>query len=259
MDEVKAARERLSGVWTVGYVEDNWRERLVNDVHTLLSDHARLTAEVERLATPGPLEPQGVEVREAVEYYAKQYMGGCTEADLHLGTLLHAVQSPRLTGHPDDVAVDLFSAAMKEKLAAKRAEGRGGWNDPDKCSIGFLVSLLHGHIQKGDPVDIANIAMMLWSRGLRGNGSVPAPRRVPRTRGRKLIQDHTRGRCEVETVQQEIERLQAKDDNSWCSRRYYIWSLWNLCGGDLWFSYGEAEDWMWQILFEEMTTPRINY
>lgn len=50
MDDVKAARERLSGVWTVGYVEDNCRERLVNDVHTLLSDHARLSAEVERLS-----------------------------------------------------------------------------------------------------------------------------------------------------------------------------------------------------------------
>lgn len=74
--------------------------------------------------------------------------------------------------HPDrsdDEAVDLFAAAMKEKLAAKRAEGRGGWNDPAKCSIEFLVSLLHGHVQKGDPVDIGNIAMMLWNRGVRGN------------------------------------------------------------------------------------------
>jgi hypothetical protein len=44
--------------------------------------------------------------------------------------------------HPDDIAVDLFAAAMKRKLARKRAEGRCGWNDPDKCDVSFLADLL---------------------------------------------------------------------------------------------------------------------
>ena len=41
--------------------------------------------------------PTDAAVREAVEYYCDKYMGGVSEADLHLGTLLRAVQAPRLT------------------------------------------------------------------------------------------------------------------------------------------------------------------
>lgn len=67
--------------------------------------------------------------------------------------------------HPDDAAVDRFASAMKQKLAEKRVEGRGGWNDPKQCSIAFLIELLHEHMSKGDPVDVGNFAMMLWNRG----------------------------------------------------------------------------------------------
>jgi len=66
--------------------------------------------------------------------------------------------------HPDDAAVDLFAAAMKEKLARKRQEGRGGWEDKEACPPGHLQKLLVEHLAKGDPVDVANFAMMLWSR-----------------------------------------------------------------------------------------------
>jgi hypothetical protein len=66
--------------------------------------------------------------------------------------------------HPDDVAVDRFAAAMKEKLAVKRAQGRGGWDDPEQCSLDYLVRLFHDHVSKGDPIDIGNFAMMLWNR-----------------------------------------------------------------------------------------------
>jgi len=67
--------------------------------------------------------------------------------------------------HPDDAAVDRFAAAMKAKLAEKRAEGRGGWDDPAQCSTGFLARLLREHVEKGDPLDVGNFAMMLWNRG----------------------------------------------------------------------------------------------
>lgn len=67
--------------------------------------------------------------------------------------------------HPDDAAVDRFAAAMKAKLAAKRADGRGGWDDKDQCSQQFLSDLLRGHVDKGDTVDVANFAMMLHQRG----------------------------------------------------------------------------------------------
>lgn len=66
--------------------------------------------------------------------------------------------------HPDDIAVDRFAAAMKEKLAVKRAQGRSGWDDPEQCSLDYLVRLFHDHVSKGDPIDIGNFAMMFWIR-----------------------------------------------------------------------------------------------
>lgn len=69
--------------------------------------------------------------------------------------------------HPDDLAVDRFSAEMKAKLAKKRAEVRGGWDRKDECSAEFLSQLLREHVEKGDPVDVGNLAMMLQQRGER--------------------------------------------------------------------------------------------
>lgn len=69
--------------------------------------------------------------------------------------------------HPDDLAVDRFAAAMKAKLAAARAKGRSGWDDPAQCSVEYLASLLIEHISKGNSgnfEDIANLAMMLHQR-----------------------------------------------------------------------------------------------
>lgn len=69
--------------------------------------------------------------------------------------------------HPDALAVDRFSVAMKAKLAVKRAEGRGGWENKEACSAEFLSQLLREHVEKGDPVDVANFCMMLHQRGER--------------------------------------------------------------------------------------------
>lgn len=69
-----------------------------------------------------------------------------------------------LSEHYDDVAVDAFAAAMKAKLARKRDQGYGGWDDPEQCHTSYLASLLIDHLRKGDPVDIANFAMMLFHR-----------------------------------------------------------------------------------------------
>jgi|GEM_PF-6613985 len=70
--------------------------------------------------------------------------------------------------HPDDAAVDRFAAAMKVKLAASRAKGRGGWDDPNVCCVEFLAQLLVEHLDKGNAgtfEDVANFAMMLHQRG----------------------------------------------------------------------------------------------
>jgi len=72
--------------------------------------------------------------------------------------------------HPDDIAVDLFAAEMKRKLAKKREQGYGGWDKPfdittgQGCSIDFLWHSLKQHIAKGDPVDVGNFAMMIYNR-----------------------------------------------------------------------------------------------
>ncbi|MER9911652.1 hypothetical protein NKJ71_13565 [Mesorhizobium sp. M0050] len=69
--------------------------------------------------------------------------------------------------HSDDAAVDRFAAAMKAKLSKKRLEGRGGWHSPVTCTAQILSDLLRAHVDKGDPVDVGNLAMMLQQRGER--------------------------------------------------------------------------------------------
>jgi hypothetical protein len=64
----------------------------------------------------------------------------------------------------DDHAVDLVAKAMKEKLALKRQQGFGGWHDISKCTGERLAELLLGAVAKGDPIDVANFAMMLFCR-----------------------------------------------------------------------------------------------
>lgn len=70
--------------------------------------------------------------------------------------------------HPDDVAIDRFAAAMKTKMAASRAKGRSGWEDHKQTSPEFLARMLVGHMQKSNPgnfEDLAIICMMMHQRG----------------------------------------------------------------------------------------------
>ncbi|WP_198516553.1 hypothetical protein [Herbaspirillum huttiense] len=64
--------------------------------------------------------------------------------------------------HPDDVAVDQFAEAMKAKLTDARAKGRSGWQDCDPAELSYM---LREHVEKGDPRDVANFCMFLWSLG----------------------------------------------------------------------------------------------
>lgn len=68
--------------------------------------------------------------------------------------------------HSDDSAVMRFAEAMRVKLAKKRVEGRGGWEGPT-CNAASLSRMPAEHVLKGDPVDVANFAMMLHQRGER--------------------------------------------------------------------------------------------
>lgn len=79
--------------------------------------------------------------------------------------VLYFTAAPRSAEqHPDDASVDRFATAMKAKLAKKRDEGRGGWQG---ASAEYLSQQLRDHVDKGDPVDVANLAMMLHQNGQR--------------------------------------------------------------------------------------------
>lgn len=68
----------------------------------------------------------------------------------------------RVTEHPDDHAIDEFAKAMRARMAEKRLAGRQGWEECDPDDLG--LRLLRA-IADGDPIDIANYAMMLHALG----------------------------------------------------------------------------------------------
>lgn len=118
-------------------------------------------------------------------------------------------RDPSLAKHPDDIAVDSFAQAMREKLARKRALGYGGWDDKDRCSAQHLSDLLRSHVEKGDPIDVANFAMMLHQRSERiVPEPAPAPvegepRGCPTCSGRGLIGVQVRfGDGEVDAIEE---------------------------------------------------------
>jgi hypothetical protein len=80
----------------------------------------------------------------------------------------------------DEAAVDRFAAAMKAKLADARAKGRGGWQDVDPT---VLSAMLREHVEKGDPRDVANFCMFLWSLG-HGIGPAPATKEAVEETGK---------------------------------------------------------------------------
>lgn len=73
-----------------------------------------------------------------------------------------AATAPQTQQHPDDHAVDRFAVALKDKLSKDRQKGRGGW---ETCRAEDLSQMLRDHVEKGDPRDVANFCMFLWSLG----------------------------------------------------------------------------------------------
>jgi hypothetical protein len=126
------------------------------------------TAVVERMKESGFLE---IEIRtECLVRFDDGYQAEIINAGWHywnaaLATSKPVAEAVKVKPHPDDIAVDRFAVAMKMKLADKRAQGYGGWDNPEDCSIAWLSELLRKHIDKGDPVDVGNFAMMIHQRG----------------------------------------------------------------------------------------------
>jgi hypothetical protein len=78
-------------------------------------------------------------------------------ASAHLG------MGPETDRHSDDAAVDRFAARMKWKLAQKRNQGLSGWQDR-AWTPEMISQALREHVEKGDPLDVANYCMFLAAR-----------------------------------------------------------------------------------------------
>lgn len=114
------------------------------------------------LAAWGEGDAESFDALEAAQEWCQELIDGWVRRNALITTGIDAL-------HPDDVAVDRFAAAMKAKLADARAKGRGGW---EEAGIQLHLSdLLRGHVEKGDPRDVANFCCFLWNRG---EGIAPA-------------------------------------------------------------------------------------
>ena len=104
----------------------------------------------------------GVEtVRRLTRSRSSPYVGIGGSTRYRLSDILDAT---RVNRHSDDDAVDRFAGAMREKMRTSREKGRAGW---EKCDPDVLRKLLRVAVEKGDPVDVGDFAMMLHDRGER--------------------------------------------------------------------------------------------
>lgn len=74
------------------------------------------------------------------------------------------LSATRINRHPDDEAVMRFTDAMRDKMRESREKGRAGW---EQCNPDVLRKLLRVAVEKGDPVDVGDFAMMLFAMGER--------------------------------------------------------------------------------------------
>lgn len=78
---------------------------------------------------------------------------------------LNVTTIPRRRGiEADHLGVRRFTREMHRKMTKKRHQGYGGWNLPAQCTVESLTNMLADHLRKGDMIDIANFAMMIWNR-----------------------------------------------------------------------------------------------
>lgn len=122
-------------------------------------DHFRDAA---KMVAPQPAEPVKC-LDPSMSEHACSNRARCWEPCGELGKSIdHAKVAEPVNTHTDDDAVDQFAVVMKAKLAQARAKGRHGWHE---CDPADLSAMLREHVEKGDPRDVANFCMFLWSLG----------------------------------------------------------------------------------------------
>lgn len=64
--------------------------------------------------------------------------------------------------HRDERCIEYLANLMREKMKFSReVKGRSGWQD---MPADVLSAMLREHVEKGDPVDVANFCMMLAAK-----------------------------------------------------------------------------------------------
>jgi len=63
----------------------------------------------------------------------------------------------------DSILVDMVYDEMTKKLELKRRQGRGGWNGAN-CDNALLLGMLKDNVEKGDMIDVINLAAMILAR-----------------------------------------------------------------------------------------------
>lgn len=84
-----------------------------------------------------------------------------------LGMAIRECDCP--AGNPglfDNTSVIQFTDAMQAKMTVSREKGRSGWHT---VPVEDLWRMLREHVEKGDPIDIANFAMMIWHNSAKRN------------------------------------------------------------------------------------------
>jgi hypothetical protein len=60
-------------------------------------------------------------------------------------------------------AVDEFASEMKARLREQAMKGYRGWDDPENYQRIVEMMVKHAAVGEGEEVDVANLAMILWS------------------------------------------------------------------------------------------------
>lgn len=87
---------------------------------------------------------------------------GQIEATRVLQTTPCSCGGTRVVVASDPECVELFARSMRHKMALSATKGRTGWRGVSQEEISRM---LREHVEKGDPVDVANFCMMLSVRG----------------------------------------------------------------------------------------------
>lgn len=68
----------------------------------------------------------------------------------------------------DDTAIDEYAAALKAKMAAGRALGRGGWYDQDSATEDNIITLFIRCLDKSNPGNLLDLGLLIMMLHIRG-------------------------------------------------------------------------------------------